>query len=741
MAPEFSNAPLCTIDIAALKATRFLLPDTRQLAYRDAAGRINSHLLLECAKQVKRGAVTVGEDVRTKLDKWVRHAKWWEKEQGVSWERSPTGVWVSSAGERLEETREAALMRQRTEELEPKAASRCEGVATRIREKFKPLLEEDSAGGPGGQGDSLRQPPLMSSELAMKPHQLIGLSWLHGLHQHGTGGILADEMGLGKTVQTISLLAQLLGEGDEGPHLVVAPVATLENWMREFAMWCPALRVVKFHGDEATKAAVRSSFSRRSDEEPPHVVAFLQRKLGRVGARGKLSYLVVDEAQKLKNDKSNVHQNVSKVEACHRLLLTGTPVENNPAELLTLLSFVAPRLFTASGKGSRASLSALFSSVGKGDGVACAPKVAKEVLSALPPKTEEVAVVRMPPAQGAAYSETVARIAAQQRETLERWARRKAADRAELDAGCEEEVDGRDRGWIASAFTDLRKAAQHPLLLLRHYRPLLPRIAHALHCEGAFGDECTSEMVLSELETWSDIQVHLNCKAYSALRSLCLPSASLLGSAKAQKLASLLPPLEGHRALIFSQWTQTLDVLEELLHSLGIAYRRMDGAVSPQERQTIVDDFTADVSISCLLLSTRACGLGINLTSADTVILHDVDFNPAVDQQAMDRVHRIGQTRPVRVITLATEGTVDEKVLAIASKKVLSQHTLLGEGGAQADGARDSHAGLMGSILREAEEEVSVKAVLRELSSRLGVDLKAAGLKPLVLQILGEEAR
>jgi len=391
MAPEFSNAPLCTIDIAALKGTRFLLPDTRQLAYRDAAGRINSHLLLECAKQVKRGAVTVREDVRTKLDKWVRHAKWWEKEQGVSWERSPTGVWVSSAGERLEETREAALMRQRTEELEPKAASRvddavrkerrraletlrlqkaqggsepaagggggkrepagggggkrepagggggkrepeadgggggkreraaaeggssearskrscpqsaseaeaeseaeseadsdaeaeagldkvigkCEGVATRIREKFKPLLEEDGAGGPGGQGDSLRQPPLMSSELAMKPHQLIGLSWLHGLHQHGTGGILADEMGLGKTVQTISLLAQLLGEGDEGPHLVVAPVATLENWMREFAMWCPALRVVKFHGDEATKAAVRSSFSRRSDEEPPHVV-------------------------------------------------------------------------------------------------------------------------------------------------------------------------------------------------------------------------------------------------------------------------------------------------------------------------------------------------------------------------------------------------------------------------------------------------------------------------------------
>ena len=269
----------------------------------------------------------------------------------------------------------------------------------------------------------------------------------------------------------------------------------------------------------------------------------------------------------------------------------------------------------------------------------------------------------------------------------------------------------------------------------------------------------------------------------------------------------------------------------------------MDGAVSPQERQTIVDDFTADVSISCLLLSTRACGLGINLTSADTVILHDVDFNPAVDQQAMDRVHRIGQTRPVRVITLATEGTVDEKVLAIASKKVLSQHTLLGEGGAQTDGARDSHAGVMGPILREvllarsseghhpgetrggetrggepdggeaaavgeasameveaegvsqgeavsqaeagqggecgaagdvaggeaeasgggggaavseetlrrlicerlaaceAEEEVSVKAVLRELSSRLGVDLKAAGLKPLVLQILGEEAR
>lgn len=151
------------------------------------------------------------------------------------------------------------------------------------------------------------------------------------------------------------------------------------------------------------------------------------------------------------------------------------------------------------------------------------------------------------------------------------------------------------------------------------------------------------------------------------------------------------------------QWTSSLDVLEELLDHLGIQYLRSDGAVQAVERQRRVDDFSTDPSIKCFLLSTRACGLGINLTAADTVILHDVDFNPAIDQQAIDRAHRMGQTRPVRVIKLATLGTVDERVLAVADQKALNQRALLGGPSTGSKGnARDcDSAGLMGSILRE----------------------------------------
>lgn len=151
------------------------------------------------------------------------------------------------------------------------------------------------------------------------------------------------------------------------------------------------------------------------------------------------------------------------------------------------------------------------------------------------------------------------------------------------------------------------------------------------------------------------------------------------------------------------QWTSSLDVLEEIFFHLDIKYLRSDGAVQAVERQRRVDDFSTDPSIKCFLLSTRACGLGINLTAADTVILHDVDFNPAIDQQAIDRAHRMGQSRPVRVIKLATLGTVDERVLAVADQKALHQRALLGGpsvGGR--DNARDSDsAGLMGSILRD----------------------------------------
>ena len=171
-----------------------------------------------------------------------------------------------------------------------------------------------------------------------------------------------------------------------------------------------------------------------------------------------------------------------------------------------------------------------------------------------------------------------------------------------------------------------------------------------------------------ELSGCSDLTLHLYCSRYPALRSLCLPPEALLTGGKSAMLARLLPPMlaEGHRVLIFSQWTSTLDTLGLLLEHLDISCVRFDGSTAAPERQRLIDAFNEDATIGVFLLTTRAGGLGINLTAADTVIIHDVDFNPAADKQAMDRAHRMGQQRPVRVIKLASAKTVDEQVLKIA---------------------------------------------------------------------------
>jgi len=538
-----------------------------------------------------------------------------------------------------------------------------------MRTELKSLLKADN------HGATLPQPELMSADLKMAAHQLIGLSWIHGLRKHGASGILADEMGLGKTVQTIAVLAQMLQHGDAGPHLIVAPTSTLENWMREMRMWCPALSAVKYDGLEAERAELREellhgelrgahvvlcSFARFQGSSDKAVAEqrFLQKTLGKKSARGGLSYLVVDEAQQIKNASSARHKALAQIVADHRLLLTGTPVENSAAELLALLSFLMPRLFSTDG-----SLNRVFASLDSQDedAVRRARQIKKlmgpfvlrrlktEVLGALPPKTEEISLVSMLPEQHKVYQATLQRIA------------RQAQERAKGEQLTES-------NWILSSFTELRKACNHPLLLQAHYTPLLRDIASVLESEAHFGVDASFERIIEEISGYSDLDLLLTCHEYPSLRRHALGPEHLFESAKTRALQTLLPQLqaEGHRTLIFSQWTKILDVLGLALEHMQIAFRRFDGSTPAAERQRLIDEFTADETIGVFLLSTRAGGLGINMTAADTVILHDVDFNPAMDQQAMDRVHRMGQARPVRVIKLATAASVDEKVVQVA---------------------------------------------------------------------------
>lgn len=187
-----------------------------------------------------------------------------------------------------------------------------------------------------------------------------------------------------------------------------------------------------------------------------------------------------------------------------------------------------------------------------------------------------------------------------------------------------------------------------------------------------------------------------------------MPEARLFDAGKIAHLAELLPKLraEGHRVLIFSQWTNVLDVLGLALDALAIRFLRLDGSTDVGERQRLIDEFHHDDTLTCFLLTTRAGGLGINLTCADTVIIHDCDFNPAMDKQAMDRCHRLGQTRPVRVMMLAAKQTVDERIVQIAVAKAGQRELLFGERESKGGTAPDSalpHSGhaLMGSILRD----------------------------------------
>jgi len=222
-------------------------------------------------------------------------------------------------------------------------------------------------------------------------------------------------------------------------------------------------------------------------------------------------------------------------------------------------------------------------------------------------------------------------------------------------------------------FTALRKAANHPLLLRVRYKDpaVLDKIAQIAYHAEHFGRQCDYQRARDEVDQLSDFDIHQMCLEYPSLQYLRLDATVLYDSPKMNLLRDLLPQLQaqGHRMLVFSQWTRLLDLLEVLMQDIEFNYLRLDGTTPVKQRQELIDKFNGDTSIPVFLLSTKAGGLGINLTAADTVILHDLDFNPENDRQAEDRCHRIGQTKPVTVYKLLAEDCVDEDIFEMGERK------------------------------------------------------------------------
>lgn len=560
--------------------------------------------------------------------------------------------------------------------------------------------------------------PDICETLELKPYQVVGVNWLLLLHENKVSGVLADEMGLGKTVQTISflLLLKSLEKSDKtavGPHLVVVPASVLNNWTRELSWIAPKMRVVTYHGSKDHRRDLEETLDSDDFDVLLTTYAYFERDTcqeERAFLRSfQFGYMILDEGHSIKNSNTSRFKRITALRARTRLVLSGTPIQNKLNELLTMLSFLMPRMFD---HGSDELLSFFDGNEQK----KCekvrkilAPFILrrekKYVLSQLVPKTVHVELIKVGDEQRKAYTGLLESVVKRRDAQA---AMKAAAKERKKNKGKEHKADRRLRELMGSyatppggepsamsIFTQLRKAANHPVLLRRHFvsDEVLETMSRCLHRAEAFGNQCSMSRVRQELESYSDFELHDLCVQYEAideLRKLQLSMDTLLASAKFDYLRKLLPKLqgEGHRVLIFSQWTKLLDLMEVLMSHMDYRYLRLDGSTDVQERQGLIDTYNEDKGIFVFLLSTRAGGLGINLTAADTVILHDLDFNPTSDEQACDRCHRIGQTKPVSIYKLVSENTVDHDIYKLGESKTELNHKILDKLNAHGDGAK-----------------------------------------------------
>ncbi|KAL1539085.1 ISWI chromatin-remodeling complex ATPase CHR11-like isoform X1 [Salvia divinorum] len=477
--------------------------------------------------------------------------------------------------------------------------------------------EEDAHSGAGGTR-LVAQPSCIQGK--MRDYQLAGLNWLIRIYENGINGILADEMGLGKTLQTISLLGYLHEfRGIPGPHMVVAPKSTLGNWMNEIKRFCPILRAVKFLGNPEERRYVREELLVAGKFDVCVTSFEMAIKEKTVLRKFSWRYIIIDEAHRIKNENSLLSKTMRLFNTNFRLLITGTPLQNNLHELWSLLNFLLPEIFSSS-----ETFDEWFQISGENDEQEVVQQLHKvlrpfllrrlksDVEKGLPPKKETILKVGMSQMQKQYY-------------------------RALLQKDLEVVNAGGERKRLLNVAMQLRKCCNHPYLF-QGAEPGPP------YTTGEHIIEHAGKMVL---------------------------------------LDKLLPKLKERdsRVLIFSQMTRLLDILEDYLIFRGHYYCRIDGNTGGEDRDASIEAFNKPGSEKFVfLLSTRAGGLGINLATADVVIIYDSDWNPQADLQAQDRAHRIGQKKEVQVFRFCTEYTIEEKVIERAYKKLALDALVIQQG-------------------------------------------------------------
>ncbi|WRT65569.1 uncharacterized protein IL334_002514 [Kwoniella shivajii] len=551
------------------------------------------------------------------------------------------------------------------------------------------------------------QPSSLSEGTILKDYQLLGVNWLNLLYSKKIGCILADEMGLGKTIQVISFIAHLKEKGIKGPHMIFVPASTLENWTREFDRFAPSVDVQTYYGSQAERASLRDDLKRRfrsgrlevvlasyTQVAAPDDLSFFRKKI-------EFETCVYDEGHKLKSCTTKAYSDLLSIKPKWRLLLTGTPLQNNLQELVSLLMFIHKDTFA----DAEPYLRAIFKSQGSANLLSqqrtsrartmLTPFVLrrrKALVLNLPPKIEKVEHCEMSKVQAKLYNETMQRSKKVLQELSDDALENAAvnAEEAEQKSTTKKATKAKPKkGQITPAASssnilmDLRKAASHPLLFRRLYTDAkIKKLAKECLNTPTYCDS-RLDYVIEDLEFMSDYEISNFCSSSieDELRKYALDPELFLEGGKITALRNHIERCkkEGKRMLLFSQFVMILDILEKALDHLGVRYTRLDGQTKTDERQGLVDEFNDDPEITVFLLSTKAGGVGINLTAASVVVIYDQDFNPHNDRQAADRAYRIGQEKEVEVIKLITKGSIDEDMLAIGMTKLQLDDAVGGE--------------------------------------------------------------
>lgn len=482
----------------------------------------------------------------------------------------------------------------------------------------------------------------------LRPYQIQGLNWLVNLYENNLLGILADEMGLGKTLQTISFLGYLrFYRNVHGPHIVIVPKSTLDNWAREFQKWVPEFNVLVVQGTKEERHELLNRRLLSCDFDV--VIASYEIVIREKSLFRKFSweYIVIDEAHRIKNEESLLSQIIRVFHSKNRLLITGTPLQNNLHELWALLNFILPDIF-----GDSDTFDDWFSNDTKQDDIISQlhkvlkpfllRRIKSDVEKSLLPKQELNVYLKMSDMQ-------------------RRWYQKLLEKDIDAVNGANGKKESKTR--LLNIVMQLRKCCNHPYLF-----------------EGA---EPGPPFTTDEHLVFNSQKMIIVDKLLKKFRS------------------------EGSRVLIFSQMSRMLDILEDYCLFREYEYCRIDGQTDHADRVNAIDEYNKpDSSKFVFLLTTRAGGLGINLTTADIVILFDSDWNPQADLQAMDRAHRIGQTKQVKVYRLITENAIEEKVIERATQKLRLDQLVIQQGTQQTPQQQQTSKGDLLSMIQHGAQDI-----------------------------------